>query len=420
MTARPGWVRTIRVRLALFTSALLFIVTAAILAAVYLTLSHTIEAGPLDEVTVKKFTKTAGGTIQYKAGEQFQAADLQSVQKAVNQNTLDTLRNASVVALVIIFGLSLLIGWFVAGRLLRPLGRITDTAREITATDLSRRIAASGPTDELKTLADTIDHMLDRLETAFRTERNLVEDVSHELRNPVAVIQANVEAVLADDQSSAAERADAMAIITRATARMTRLLEDLLATARRRSGAFTDHELDLASLVTDTAEEYRFPAEERSLDLVVRAPTGPVVYAEPESLGRAIGNLMSNAIRLAPSGSTITVAVGSQAGWSWTAVRDAGPGIAESEQQLVFERFRRASTGEQSESRRRGSGLGLTIARQIVESHEGRMTLFSAVGVGSTFVIWLPDRAIAGGVEREPTPPTVNPLPAVTDQTSRP
>ena len=236
----------------------------------------------------------------------------------------------------------------------------------------------------------------------------------------MAVIQANVEAVLADDQSSAAERADAMAIITRATARMTRLLEDLLATARRRSGAFTDHELDLASLVTDTAEEYRFPAEERSLDLVVRAPTGPIVYAEPESLGRAIGNLMSNAIRLAPSGSTITVAVGSHAGWSWTAVRDAGPGIAESEQQLVFERFRRASTGEQSESRRRGSGLGLTIARQIVESHEGRMTLFSAVGVGSTFVIWLPDRAIAGGVEREPTPPTVNPLPAVTDQTSRP
>ena len=176
----------------------------------------------------------------------------------------------------------------------------------------------------------------------------------------------------------------------------------------------------LPGIVADTAEEYRFPAEERSLDLVVRAPTGPVVYAEPESLGRAIGNLMSNAIRLAPGGSTITVAVGSQAGWSWTAVRDAGPGIAGAEQQMVFERFRRASNGEQSETRRRGSGLGLTIARQIVESHEGRMTLFSELGVGSTFVIWLPDRAVAGGVERESTPPTVNPLPAVTDPTSHP
>ncbi len=248
--------------------------SAAILAAVYLTLSHTIDAGPLDAVTVKKFVRTSGGIVEYRPGEQFRVADLESVQRAVNQNTLDTLRTASIVALAVIFVLSLVIGWFVAGRLLRPIERITDTAREITATDLSRRIAASGPADELRTLADTIDDMLARLETAFRAERDLVEDVSHELRNPVAVVQANVEAVLADEQSSAAERADAMAIITRATARMTRLLEDLLATARRRSGAFTDRELDLATLVTDTAEEYRFPAEERTLDLRVRAPSG--------------------------------------------------------------------------------------------------------------------------------------------------
>lgn len=403
--------RTIRVRLALFTSALLFLVSAAILAAVYLTLSHTIDAGPLDPVTVKKFIRTSGGIVEYRPGERFQVADLESVQRAVNQNTLDTLRTASIVALAVIFALSLVIGWFVAGRLLRPIERITDTAKEITATDLSRRIAATGPADELRTLADTIDDMLARLETAFRAERDLVEDVSHELRNPVAVVQANVEAVLADDQSSAQERADAMAIITRATGRMTRLLEDLLATARRRSGTFTYQEVDLASLVADTAEEYRFPAEERALELRVRTPSGPVVYAEPESLGRAIGNLLSNATRLAPSGSTIAVAVGSLSGWAWAAVRDAGPGIAPAEQEAVFERFRRADAGDRSENRRRGSGLGLTIARQIVESHEGRITLSSAVDVGSTFVVWLPDRAVAGGVERRSAPPDVNPLP---------
>ncbi|MGU3290853.1 sensor histidine kinase [Williamsia sp. M5A3_1d] len=184
---------------------------------------------------------------------------------------------------------------------------------------------------------------------------------------------------------------------------------------RRRSGAFTDHELDLATLVADTAEEYRFPQRNAHSIRWYVPPVGPVVYAEPESLGRAIGNLMSNAIRLAPSGSTVTVAVGSRSGWTWTAVRDAGPGIAESEQQLVFERFRRASNAEPAASGRRGSGLGLTIARQIVESHEGRMSLFSELGVGSTFVIWLPDRAVAGGIEREPAPPVSNPLPAHSD-----
>jgi signal transduction histidine kinase len=407
----PDRARTIRVRLALITSALLFVVTAALLAAVYVALSHTIEAEPLDPVTVKKFEKNPDGTIEYKPGEQFQAADLESVQKAVNQNTLDTLRNASLIALVVIFLLSLVIGWFVAGRVLKPIGQITATTKEITASDLSRRINATGPADELHTLADTIDGMLDRLDLAFRTERSLVEDVSHELRNPVAVVQANVEVVLANDQSTPAERADAMVMITRATARMSRLLEDLLATARRRSGAFTERELDLARLVIDTTEEYRFSAEERSLTLVLRAAPGPVVYAEPESLGRALGNLLSNATRLAPDNSEITVGVGSHAGWAWAAVRDAGPGIADSEHEAVFERFHRGANGDSPDGARRGSGLGLTIARQIVESHEGRMALFSALEVGSTFVIWLPDRAVSGAVERGPAPPAVNPLP---------
>ena len=100
------------------------------------------------------------------------------------------------------FGLSLAIGWWVAGRALRPVEQITSTAREITATDLSRRIGATGPRDELRTLADTIDDMLGRLDGAFQAQRTLVEDVSHELRNPVAVIQANVEAVLGSEEST--------------------------------------------------------------------------------------------------------------------------------------------------------------------------------------------------------------------------
>lgn len=397
--------RTIRVRLALTTSLWLSAVSAVILAGVYLALSSTVDAAPLDPVTVKKFDRKPDGTMVYRAGESFQAADLASVQRAVNHSTLETLRTYSLLALGVIFVVSLVVGWIVAGRMLRPVGEITATATRLSASDLSQRINATGPRDELRTLADTIDGMLDRLDDAFRTERALVEDVSHELRNPVAVVQANVEAVLADEHATAEERAHALAVISRATTRMSRLLEDLLATARRRSGSFADQKVDLHAFVGDVVDEHRLLAEERPLRVTTRLSPGPVVYADPESLARAVANLLSNAIRLAPGGSELTVGSGSVGGWAWIAVRDEGPGIADDDQQRVFDRFRRADNGG-----RRGSGLGLAIARQIVESHEGKMALYSTLGIGSTFVIWLPDRAIADRPERTSTPPTQCPL----------
>ena len=399
------WARTIRVRLALTYSALLFGITATILAGVYIALSQTIDAEPLDPVTVKKFTRSADGTITYRPGEQFQAADLASVQRAVNYAALQALRDYSIIALVIMFGLSLAIGWWVAGSALRPVEKITTTAREITATDLSRRIAATGSRDELRTLADTIDGMLNRLDQAFRAERALVEDVSHELRNPVAVIQANVEAVLGNEHSTPNERRDATGVVSRATGRMIRLLDDLLATARTRSSAFVDRKVDLAGLVGGVAGEFTLLAHERSLRLDLRLASGPIVYADPTSLDRAVSNLLSNAVRLAPEGSSITVGTGSRRGWAWAAVRDEGPGISDEERTHVFERFHRGA-GQQAH----GAGLGLAIARQIVESHEGRLILADRNGPGSTFVVWLPERAVTGAPERAPAPPSSDPL----------
>jgi len=221
----------------------------------------------------------------------------------------------------------------------------------------------------------------------------------------VAVIQANVEAVLASEQSTPAERRDAAAVVTRATGRMSRLLDDLLATARKRSAAFVDREVDLAGLCRSVAEEFTLLAAERSLQLNTRLAAGPVVYADPESLDRALSNLLSNAVRLAPPGSTITIGVGSLQGWAWAAVGDEGPGIPADERAQVFERFHRGG-GDQAG----GSGLGLAIARQIAESHDGRLVLANPAGPGSTFVIWLPERAVAGAPERTGAPPDLDPL----------
>ena len=328
------------------------------------------------------------------------------MQQAVNFTALQTLRDYSIVALVIMFGLSLAIGWWVAGRALRPVEPITTTAREITATDLSRRIAATGPRDELRTLADTIDDMLDRLDAAFRAQRALVEDVSHELRNPVAVIQANVEAVLGNEQSTPAERRDATAVVTRATGRMSRLLDDLLATARKRSAAFVDREVDLAGLTRHVAEEFALLAAERALRLDLRLASGPVVYADPASLDRALSNLLSNAVRLAPEGSDHHRRRRQPAGLGLGRRPRRGTGHRRMRNAPRSSNGSTAAPADQTD----GSGLGLAIARQIVESHDGRLVLADRTGPGSTFVIWLPERAVAGAPDRTTNPPDLDPL----------
>jgi signal transduction histidine kinase len=158
----------------------------------------------------------------------------------------------------------------------------------------------------------------------------------------------------------------------------------------------------LAGVVT---QEHRVLAERRSLTLDTRLASGPSAYADPTSLARALSNLLSNAVRLAPSGSTITVAVGSRSGWAWVAVRDEGPGIPDDERTRVFDRFHRGSA-----DRTPGSGLGLAIARQVAESHQGRLVLAERSGPGSTFVLWLPERAVGGPPERTGLPPTTDPL----------
>ena len=154
------------------------------------------------------------------------------------------------------------------------------------------------------------------------------------------------------------------------------------------------------------ADEYALLAAERALRLDLRLAPGPIVYADPASLDRALSNLLSNAVRLAPAGSTITVAVGSRQGWAWVAVRDEGPGIAGRGPRRGVRPVppRRPDRGTD------GSGLGLAIARQIVESHDGRLVLADRPGPGSTFVIWLPERAVAGAPERAAVPPTDDPL----------
>ncbi|MBE1591506.1 ATP-binding protein [Nonomuraea angiospora] len=387
-------IHTIRFRLTVLYSGLLFALAALVLGGTYFAVSKTTEQRPI----TTEFAKTYSGTTFLGKRE---VVFVEEVENAVNVRTMATLRDYSLITLAGLYVASLGIGWVLAGRVLRPVRSITRTTEEIQATDLKRRIKLNGPRDELKDLADTIDTMLDRLEEAFRAQRQLIDDASHELRSPLTIIRANVDAVLAAPEASDEERVRAVAIVDRATTRMTRLVEDLLASARRQGGAFADADLDLARVVGEACEEYATPAAARDLTITRRLGAGLEATGDADALRRAVANLLSNAVRLSPPGGAIRVAAGRSEGWLWVAVRDDGPGIEAADQARVFDRFWR---GEASR-RDRHTGLGLAIVRQIVESHGGRVAVFSRLGEGATFVLWLPPRDGVPGA-----PPDHNPL----------
>ncbi|HYF44714.1 MAG TPA: HAMP domain-containing sensor histidine kinase [Acidimicrobiales bacterium] len=377
---------SIRWRLTLLYSVLLFGLAALVVAGVYAGLARSLDDEPISQtVNVTQFMVGPDGRVIRQ--ERPVRAQIQGLEELVNDRALDQLRRYSFGALGLLFVASLGIGWLVAGRVLRPIGEITGVARDIQAHDLSRRIDLRGPpNDELKQLADTFDAMLARLDQAFAAQREFIQETSHELRNPLAVIRTNLDVALADPDTTAAEFRETTGVIARTVDRMSHVVDDLLRYARHGAPQLAKEPVDLASVVTDAAEEFRAPAESRDVALEAVAPEGIWVQGDRVALRQALANLLANAVRHAPEGSRVRVAAGVDRGWAWMAVEDQGPGIPEDERDLVFHRFWR----KDAEGAPAGSGLGLSIVRQVAEGHGGEVRLASEVGQGATFSVWLP------------------------------
>jgi signal transduction histidine kinase len=376
----PEWMRSARFRYTLLYSAVLFGLAAVVLAAIYVVLLMALQATPVsssNRVWCPRFGGPCYNLITFREAE-----------RLINAEILDKLRFYMFGALGALFVASLGVGWVVAGRVLAPIGRITAVARDIQATDLSRRIQLPGPEDELKQLADTFDAMLARLDAAFAAQRQFVADASHELRNPLAIIRTNVDVALGDPDASPDELRQTIATVKRAGDRMTLLVDDLLALARRQQPTLEHEPVDLGAAVAEASDDFVVPAETRDIVLDRAIAPGVVVTGDREALKRVVANLLDNAVRLAPAGSRIRLATGSEGNRAWIAVADEGPGISPEDQPRVFDRFWRADKARARADG--GTGLGLAIVRQLVESHGGEVRLHSKVGVGSSFVVWLP------------------------------
>jgi len=384
----PPVMQSVRFRLTLLYSLMLFAVSSFVVGGIYWGLANSIENQIVAAEMAAEQSRLPRFDIEQDRYELQRALELQ-----VDARTLQTLQRFSVVGLASIFFVSFGVGWFTAGRVLMPIGRITHVARDIQATDLSRRIGLLGPNDELKQLSDTFDAMLDRLQRAFDNQQRLIHDTSHELRNPLAVMRTNLDVTLSDPNADLDEFRHTTEVVRRSSERMSKLVDDLLAYARHEATTRVEAPVELSRLVVNLAEEFSGAAEQENLKLEVDVEEGLMVMGHGRSLEQAIANLLANAVRFAPMGTAITIMAGQDTGWVWLTVSDLGPGVSEEERDRVFQRYVRLGEGEAGRPHLaggQGSGLGLAIVREIVQAHRGEVSIIDA-DVGATFALWMPE-----------------------------
>jgi heavy metal sensor kinase len=281
-------------------------------------------------------------------------------------------------------------GYWLSRKALSPMDALARTARAISGANLSSRVEKLNTGDELQRLSDTLNEMLDRIETAFLRVTQFTADASHELRTPISLVRTEAELALRRSRGDA-EYKEALRHILLEAERTTSLIEQLLSLARADSGRETLNlrPVTLAEILYGVAEGWRPVASLRNLQFTATIDEKEFsVLGDETALRRVVDILLDNAFKYTPSPGTVTLSLEQKGEHAVITVRDSGVGIADDEQSNIFERFYRV---DKARSRALGgAGLGLAIARWIVLQHHGSLAVESRLGEGSTFHVVLP------------------------------
>jgi heavy metal sensor kinase len=266
---------------------------------------------------------------------------------------------------------------------------MTEAARRISAEHLDERVHTTGTGDELDRLAATLNDMLARLDVTFRQIRQFSADASHELQTPLTILQGELEVALRAPRTPDEYRR----VLTSAleeSKRIARLVEGLLLLSRADAGVLRmDHQaVDLTRLVAEVCEQSQVLAKARGVTLDLEPLTPVTIQGDPQHLRRLLVNLVDNGLKYTLAGGRVTLALHQEGGWAVLRVADPGIGLTPEEQERIFQRFYRAPTAVSRDVE--GSGLGLCIARSIVEAHGGSIQVESAADHGSIFTVRLP------------------------------
>lgn len=369
----PAFAKTLRFKLTIWYVAIILLFGALFLVAVNLAMQQSVTGPPI-------FL-----SHQIAAAPQTPM----EIYRLVRSTQLELLRNYSLIGFAGLVVIGAIGGYFLSGRMLKPVDRVSSLAARISSTNLNERINYEGPDDEIKRLADTFDDMLERLESAFEAQKQFVQDASHELRTPIAIAQTNIEVVEMEDRPSARDYKRLVEVLKLSLDRMSKLSDNLLLLSEGGHDRSRWSAVDMAAILEEVAEEERAQAAAADISLELELPSEEVwTTGDPLSMKQAVLNLVDNAVKYNRRGGWVKVSARTEDKLLIVQVQDNGSGISETDQQRIFDRFYRV---DKSRSRAQGgSGLGLAIVKKIVEDHGGLVSIDSTPGGGSTFRIALP------------------------------
>jgi signal transduction histidine kinase len=367
--------RTIRVRLALLCFGVFLASGVALLAVTIL-----VWKGRTGNTTVA--TRAPAGGL---APHPFNPA----LGVTLHHSDLHQLLIASGIALAIMAGLSLALGWLVAGRFLRPLRKITTTTREISATNLHERLNLAGPDDELKELGDTFDELLARLERSFAFERQFVANASHELRTPLATMRASLDVAMAKPGPLPPQIVTLADRVRHELDQVDRLLESFLTLAHAQHGPVAEKSTLSLGEIASAAIERRAGAISLMKLTVSQAGCREARVTGSETLlSRMVENVIDNAVSHNQPGGWVRIKTAVDDSLVRLVVENGGPVLAQADVQQLAQPFRRL--GVERTGSDKGTGLGLSIVSSIAEVHGGTLDLHARTGGGLRVEITLP------------------------------
>ncbi|MEO5875844.1 MAG: HAMP domain-containing sensor histidine kinase [Streptosporangiaceae bacterium] len=360
---------SVRLRLTLLYGSLFFFACALLLLVTYLLIS---------QIFVDAFG--LGGILRTPTGH---VLSLDQIREDILHQVVRRL----LLALLGVGIMAVVLGYFVADRALAPLQKVTTAARRLSESTLHERIALEGPDDEIKELADTFDAMLVRLSEAFDSQRRFVANASHELRTPLAINRTLLEVALTDPEVSP-DLATVGRTLLATNSRHERLIEGLLLLARTERELTTRTPVDIAEVATTVLDNAR-KRQDVYTDVSLQTElTSATTVGDPVLLEHLVANLVDNALKHNEDGGEVYVRTGELDGFAALQVENTGPVVPAYEVERLFEPFRRLHN-DRIESAK-GSGLGLSIVRSVVNAHRGTVIAMPRAGGGLIVTVRLP------------------------------